>query len=322
MDHSMLTGYPYGFVEEDWFRLREQSFKESIQPQYRKLINGLSDESIAEIDMYLARLKRIPYQAPRVQACCNYGELLHSDITPWDLEQLQAIHQFDCNTYYKMLNIPEGVPCVIPASLYHNGLKLLSRDDLRTVVGRDIIDGGAYLGESAFMFAQYAPKKIYAFEPDPNRCQQMRGFFDQSLTPELFECVCAGIGEKDGFASLSENGAGSTMNTDLAGDDSSGQPQLQVCSIDSFVQKNNLDVGCIKLDIEGMELEAMHGAAQTIATCRPVLLISIYHTAKDFFGVKPFIESIADDYRFMVYHLDAREMLIEYMLIGIPERIK
>ena len=81
-----------------------------------------------------------------------------------------------------------------------------------------------------------------------------------------------------------------------------------------------MDIGCIKLDIEGLELETVRGAAETIVRCRPILLISIYHTAKDFFGVKPFIESLVEDYDFSVYHLDAREMLIEYMLIAVPRK--
>ena len=321
MSPEAILPFPYGFVEEDWFRLKEKCFRDAVRPQYEALIRGLSAESTATIDMYLARLRRIPYQVPVTRACCDIGALLHADITPWDLQQLQEIYRFDYQTYYRMLHIPEGVPNVIPASYYHNGLKLLTPDQLSYVRGRDVIDGGAYLGESAFMFAQYRPRKVHAFEPDAERCRMMQGFFDKSIYPDMFEIVCAGLGETDGFATLNEGGAGSTMNCELqAASENDASDRLPVFSIDSYAGKHHLDIGCIKLDIEGLELETVRGAAETIVRCRPILLISIYHTAKDFFGVKPFIESLVEDYDFSVYHLDAREMLIEYMLIAVPRK--
>ena len=38
----------------------------------------------------------------------------------------------------------------------------------------------------------------------------------------------------------------------------------------------------------------------------------------DFFEIKPLIESNVPGYRFMIRHLDANHMFLEYMLIGIP----
>ena len=106
------------------------------------------------------------------------------------------------------------------------------------------------------------------------------------------------------------------LNGNLA-DTSSGIP-VGLCCIDSFASSRGLRIGLIKLDIEGFELEAVRGAEMTIQRDRPILLISIYHTVKDFFGVKAVLEELVPDYRFSIRHLDANEMLLEYMLIGVP----
>jgi FkbM family methyltransferase len=53
------------------------------------------------------------------------------------------------------------------------------------------------------------------------------------------------------------------------------------------IQKIALDalqlprVDLIKLDVEGMELEALQGAAQTIETCRPILMVEMIKVARE-----------------------------------------
>jgi len=72
-------------------------------------------------------------------------------------------------------------------------------------------------------------------------------------------------------------------------------------TLDSFVDKFGLEVGLIKVDIEGYEREFLKGAEKTIREQRPTLIISIYHHAADFFDIKPIIESWNLGYRFKVY---------------------
>ena len=78
-------------------------------------------------------------------------------------------------------------------------------------------------------------------------------------------------------------------------------------------------IGLIKLDIEGNELAAIHGAEQTIRRCRPLLCISIYHHPQDFFEIKPFIESLKLRYRFMVRKLVFHDLVTEVSLLGYCE---
>lgn len=71
----------------------------------------------------------------------------------------------------------------------------------------------------------------------------------------------------------------------------------------------------IKLDIEGMEYEAISGARRTIEVHKPVLIISIYHSAKDFLEIKPLIRTMTADYTFLVRRLDPFHPTNETVLI-------
>ena len=74
------------------------------------------------------------------------------------------------------------------------------------------------------------------------------------------------------------------------------------------------------MDIEGSELEAIKGARNTICKFRPILLISVYHLPKDFFEIKPLIESLGLGYKFMFRKLVFHDPLTEVSLIGyIPQ---
>lgn len=72
------------------------------------------------------------------------------------------------------------------------------------------------------------------------------------------------------------------------------------------------------MDIEGAEWDAVHGAVETIKKFRPILLLSIYHTPTDFFQIKPFIEKLGCNYRFVVRKLVPESFIAELMLIAYP----
>lgn len=65
---------------------------------------------------------------------------------------------------------------------------------------------------------------------------------------------------------------------------------IETTTIDAYVSENALEIGLIKSDVEGYEMELLHGALETIKAQRPALLISIYHSIDDYLGIKPFLE--------------------------------
>ena len=56
--------------------------------------------------------------------------------------------------------------------------------------------------------------------------------------------------------------------------DENGEDEIKVVAVDEIVDGK---VTFIKMDIEGSELKALHGAEKTIKKYRPKLAICIYH---------------------------------------------
>ncbi|MBR4153211.1 MAG: FkbM family methyltransferase [Selenomonadaceae bacterium] len=83
--------------------------------------------------------------------------------------------------------------------------------------------------------------------------------------------------------------------------------------LDTYVKRNNLPrVDYIKLDIEGAELEMLHGAAKTITRCKPKMAISAYHKPEDLWTLATYIKSLRADYEFEFRHY--RIDCADYML--------
>ena len=102
--------------------------------------------------------------------------------------------------------------------------------------------------------------------------------------------VRLGLGSKDEVLEINIDSSASSINRVLH--ENLQKESIHITTLDKFVEEHNLKVGLIKVDIEGFEQEFLKGALNTIKTQKPILLLSIYHNADDFFNIKPFIESL------------------------------
>ena len=95
-----------------------------------------------------------------------------------------------------------------------------------------------------------------------------------------------------------------------------GTEKVPVITLDEYVREHPLQVGLIKSDLEGMEQDFLLGAKETITTQKPVLLLSMYHNDRDFFGLKPLLESWDVGYHFKVFKGLDYGICLETMLIA------
>ena len=58
----------------------------------------------------------------------------------------------------------------------------------------------------------------------------------------------------------------------------------------------------VKMDIEGAELDALHGMEKMIKRDKPKLAISIYHKPEDFWEIPLFIYKMVPEYNFILRH--------------------
>lgn len=215
-------------------------------------------------------------------------------------------------TDYKLAN-DEKVSTYIEA--YNHGFIFIEDIAVEYVRNKDFIDAGAYIGDSALVLNKLEPNRIFSFEPeDKNYNLLKQTIYINNLENKIIP-ISKGLSDKDksySFDGSDTSGKITNSNTENS---------INVTYIDKFVEENNLNPSLIKLDIEGAEYDAIIGAKETIQKFKPILLISIYHTAKDFFEIKPMIEKIAN-YKFLIRATRPEMLNTEFMLICYPKELE
>lgn len=134
------------------------------------------------------------------------------------------------------------------------------------------IDAGANIGNHALAFSQWADLVI-AFEPVDGNMQLLRENVINNDIEKKVMCLQLGVGQSHSYMRIQPGGVGRNSQFELkAGDQGLG---VHVVSIDSIVP-SQAQVRLIKLDVEGMEGQALAGAIVTIARCRPEIFVEIW----------------------------------------------
>ena len=172
---------------------------------------------------------------------------------------------------------------------------------IRPRPGDIMIDGGVsdMVGAQAAFAESVGPEgRIHGFEPIPWMADAARAALAKW---PWYTLHTAGLAEKRGeaaFASLRDSshicaGAG----------EGEGTVRCDLVSIDDVVREEGLArVDCIKLDVEGGELDALRGAEATIRRFRPRLIICLYHKPEDLVTLPLFVKSLVPDYHLEVAH--------------------
>ncbi|HYA42288.1 MAG TPA: FkbM family methyltransferase, partial [Syntrophobacteraceae bacterium] len=189
-----------------------------------------------------------------------------------------------------------------------------------------LIDGGAFTGDSAQEFIKACTKrnltykKIICFEPDPMTFSELEKNTAQYSNivlrpfglwshPDTVRFVDSNVLKNGGARIVSENG-NDTSHLCSA----SSITEIRTTSIDEDISDEPITL--IKMDVEGAEIEALHGATKTIRKCRPKLIISAYHKRTDIFEVPLLVHDIVPDYKLYFRHF-SRDFG-DTMLIAIP----
>jgi FkbM family methyltransferase len=181
---------------------------------------------------------------------------------------------------------------------------------------RDIyVDAGAYVGDTIEKFiwaSNGAFRKIYAFEPGfrqfvalKNRIERLtkEWAIDESQIVIERQGLATSCGVM-GYANSSELMQSLNLTTEYTEYheenliDRSGN--VSVCSLDDYLCGR--EVTFIKADVEGMEMDMLHGSQATIKKYKPKLAISVYHYPTDIFEIPEFIHKLNLGYKFAIRH--------------------
>lgn len=191
-------------------------------------------------------------------------------------------------TYERIINFKIGGDIALLKPFFE---KQRVYSELLNFEGETIVDLGAYDGDTVreFITADKNYKKIFALEPDPKNFKKL-----VRNTEGVRDVIPLNFGAwnkaQTGFFS-SESSRNSAMSV-------KGK-EVRLVSVDEVIKE---PVSVLKMDIEGSELKAIEGAAQTIKECKPKLYICAYHRSEDMFALPLKIHEICPDYRFYFAH--------------------
>ncbi|MFX0132289.1 MAG: FkbM family methyltransferase [Candidatus Hodarchaeota archaeon] len=187
---------------------------------------------------------------------------------------------------------------------YKHGIPFLPYDIIENLENRDFIDGGAHIGDFALIFEKYFyPKKIFAFEPEKSNYNLMLKTIKRNKLKKVIP-IQKGLGMSNCHLKLKSQESGSFISEN-------GDQEIEIITLDSYVFTENLNVGLIKLDVEGFALEVLKGAKETIKKFKPVLLIGNYHSGSEFFGALDFIRKINLNYKILIKKLNPAAAFLE-----------
>lgn len=182
----------------------------------------------------------------------------------------------------------------------HCFMNEFSKEDIEYFGNKDIIDAGAYIGDSSLAFTKLTSSKVHAFEPFEESFNKMQDNIKLNNVNNIVP-VKASLSDINGEEKIylsGDNIQGITTDESYRRYDQSFT--IKTMTIDNYVKENNLNVGFIKVDVEGAEKRLLEGAIETIKSQKPFLILSIYHNPEDFFEIKPWIEKLDLGYNFKI----------------------
>lgn len=228
----------------------------------------------------------------------NIGDKVHRNVLlPCD-HGLMIVNRFDCNENqvgHGQWLLDHGNTTTIEAAICIGALK--------DKVAPTIFDIGANIGTFTTWMAKVYPKgKIYAFEPQRIVFQMLCGNMSINNHDNVY-AMNMGLGDVNETIEFFEPDY--TQKVDY-GTFSLVEPVIEkmtnnlsvvdISTLDSFMSKHKIEkVDLLKIDVEGMDIQVLRGAKETIKRCKPAIFIEHCDNRK---SVMEEIEKELDQYKY------------------------
>ena len=286
--------------------------REDSAQRFSALISGLDNESRNTVSDIIHRMGMIADGNKSLQDV--YTQREQEEFVRMNDEFSSKIVKLNDNLYYyNGYYLPVNQ---FDSSVFFTRYGIDKLTTLDSVRNKHIIDAGGYVGDTALLFSSYTDKNIHVFEASPSNMDIIRETIRLNHLDNIVP-VSKALGEKSGTAtfSLGERNSCNSL-VERPGYNYPDHIEVPVVTLDDYVRENNIEVGLIKVDIEEGEQLLLRGAVETIRTQHPILLISIYHSANDFFEIKPMIEKMCDKYTFRIVKPANPAIALETILLA------
>lgn len=185
-------------------------------------------------------------------------------------------------------------PLYLEIALYEQYLS----PDVPPHKGMVIADCGAWEGDSTLRYAEFLDYDctVHAFEPTRASFKKLLLLSASEKTRGSIVAHNFAIGDSIGEVRF-DTSSNSSMAFNLS---QSGNEVVKCITIDAIFQNKPLNI--LKMDIEGNESDALHGARETIKKYKPDLHICVYHKYSDFYEIPLLIDSIQPGYKWFFGH--------------------
>lgn len=314
------------YVGDIYVLFGEYFQKSDFLEKYIELISKLDSDSINNVNNVIRRINL----------------MIENDYKPFKTfnEEEQTIIKNTINFKNSITKISDEVFAyknyLLPINQFESSVFFdkhnISLIDSNFWMTKNIVDVGAYIGDSAIMFAdilkQNTIKKdsipnVYSFEPSKVNFSVLQKTLKINNIENVvgYNVLLGDCAKKINFFELEDPLSINSLKDTPGYYGTQSEIELDMVDFDTFVKENNINnIGLIKVDIEGAEQLFLKGARKTIEKYKPVLLLSIYHNGSDFFEIKPMLESWNLNYKFKVSKpaLYTDNVLFETLLIAEP----
>ena len=289
-------------------KFKDFFLEENIKKKQEILENSLDEKSKNHVRVFINRMMNFPSLHYFGSIIGFWEDILKIENLGYDVVEI--------NNFIKKEIKPKFIfPSFVSEVFYFDhGLKFLDQKALNYLKDKDFIDCGAWKGDSALTFLKYQPRKIYSLEvykkfvDEFEEVMRLNGIAKKKA--EIFNFGTSNKIQKINFAAI--DSPGNNIH-------SGGEEEVNITTIDDFVEKNNLNPSLIKIDVEGEEMNSIMGAKKTIQKFKPIITSAIYHEPHQFFELKPLLESWNLGYKFIIRALRSNVTPMEMTLIAIPE---
>lgn len=167
--------------------------------------------------------------------------------------------------------------------------------------GTAFVDAGCLNCHTSYQFVEWCGgdySKIFAFEPDPISASICRENLSARDIQD-FQLIEAGLSDHVGTTSFH---AGLYNGSHIVEEGSAEADivTLPLTTIDQTVGEEQ--IGFVKMDIEGAEYDALHGAKGVIVRDKPLLALSVYHRIGDMLAIMDYLHHLVPKYLFWLRH--------------------
>lgn len=175
--------------------------------------------------------------------------------------------------------LPDGSEYVLPFNLAEQARDIYGWNGRGVKAGDVVLDCGANIGVYTRASLKAGAKLVVAIEPAPENIECLRRNFSKEVEEGRVIIYPKGVWDKDDFLELHVDPHNSAADSFvIQREHSKAVEKVPLTTIDKMVAELKLErVDYIKMDIEGAEVRAIHGAKETIAKFHPRMALSTYH---------------------------------------------